>query len=967
MRDVSFIHNNDITDNTTKQFICKINTESNQLIQHNILYTNNFINYERLRKQIKKIVYYNTHINDKSNILYTKSKINDIFWCVVQSEVEMVNDCYGNVINELQSQYTAMDNTLIINQYSNEYKLLFQLALQQCLPHLCTTSNCNYISESSADELLQSDAQQSIYHKFTNIIEFSKQLEYLRQYIILNYVILLKVLNKYESVTEPKSTDEYLHQLSHEPFYQADQLLQLINRTEEIVKQYIDNNVNNNNNTRNNNSLQLDSILNRLTGLSMSSSSAIDIIHQQHKLDSNNTITDDNTSVSVSDNDNQSIHSAQSSQALKCESDSTSEYTTTRAINRPHELDTNCVNHDMTSSNNNSDCDTPASPGVIPAQVSCHQCKIKRDIINMLHCTTIPIKRDPLKIKRKPAQCRKKYCSQCLERIYMIHVNTMTLYDKQHWTCPSCQLTCTCAACMRRVYAPSIVTDFKNIKRAQKRINQQHNSIINNDSINSNDISASPYVLYQQPSNQQHQSSQSATQLPLQPFMQYSMPQPQYTRIPVQSLTTQAVVVSDDLIRLQMLQQRFGLLQFIQPNNNTNNHTSTNMSTIDQMVQQHQSTGWDSPLNRPSSPLSTISSMPDSPSLTPQSGNSPIPHMKRVASNPLTGLNEPLQRKLSSGSTGRNNTNNTTQTNRPRLTVSKSIASTSPKYKTAPSMFNSNNNNTTVLPQQSQSHSLPTTQYQQLHNSLSSIPPNQLFRGNPPDAFSTMLIPQQQSNVPAHESYINNKPVYQSNTLSDNTTAPINPYSKESIAHAIRLVEYAKANNLSISELEPIAAAEGVDISVFVDLLEQCQSSGPNYMNTTNNNNNNCIPQTSPSPSSTTSTQSSKQQLFASLSGQNSNLISPSHSSSNNIELDSFQSHNQFIQPQQQSITHPQPEHTYNSSYLHQQQKIIQSLTELQHNKSMTQSEIDAHTKLLLQKLEYLQYTINQHEQVMTN
>lgn len=70
---------------------------------------------------------------------------------------------------------------------------------------------------------------------------------------------------------------------------------------------------------------------------------------------------------------------------------------------------------------------------------SCHQCKSRRSIGDLIFCTNI--------VDKKNKHCRKKYCEGCLKKFYKEDVTDAM---RTSWTCPSCRQSCTCAACRRR-------------------------------------------------------------------------------------------------------------------------------------------------------------------------------------------------------------------------------------------------------------------------------------------------------------------------------------------------------------------------------------------------------------------------------------------------------------------------------------------------------------------------------------
>eukprot|EP01083_Nonionella_stella_P098566 277209_1 len=75
----------------------------------------------------------------------------------------------------------------------------------------------------------------------------------------------------------------------------------------------------------------------------------------------------------------------------------------------------------------------------LAAGSSCHQCKSRRSLDNLIFCTNI--------IEKSNKSCRKKYCEHCLRKFYSEEVEK----DARHiWVCASCRKICCCAACRRR-------------------------------------------------------------------------------------------------------------------------------------------------------------------------------------------------------------------------------------------------------------------------------------------------------------------------------------------------------------------------------------------------------------------------------------------------------------------------------------------------------------------------------------
>eukprot|EP00475_Leptophrys_vorax_P003677 TRINITY_DN12156_c0_g1_i1.p1 TRINITY_DN12156_c0_g1~~TRINITY_DN12156_c0_g1_i1.p1 ORF type:complete len:722 (-),score=157.48 TRINITY_DN12156_c0_g1_i1:402-2489(-) len=72
---------------------------------------------------------------------------------------------------------------------------------------------------------------------------------------------------------------------------------------------------------------------------------------------------------------------------------------------------------------------------------SCHQCKSRRNVNDLIFCTNVVL-------DKKNKSCRKKYCEHCLKKFY--HEDAKDIPDRGNWSCPSCRKLCCCAACRRK-------------------------------------------------------------------------------------------------------------------------------------------------------------------------------------------------------------------------------------------------------------------------------------------------------------------------------------------------------------------------------------------------------------------------------------------------------------------------------------------------------------------------------------
>eukprot|EP01006_Ploeotia_vitrea_P042008 TRINITY_DN66595_c5_g5_i3.p1 TRINITY_DN66595_c5_g5~~TRINITY_DN66595_c5_g5_i3.p1 ORF type:complete len:803 (+),score=368.70 TRINITY_DN66595_c5_g5_i3:441-2849(+) len=82
---------------------------------------------------------------------------------------------------------------------------------------------------------------------------------------------------------------------------------------------------------------------------------------------------------------------------------------------------------------------------------SCHQCKSRRDMSNLIFCCNM-FKRSTKDKKRQGKRhvCRKKYCDQCLMKFYHEQPPPQRQDPQSNWPCPACRGICCCAACRRQ-------------------------------------------------------------------------------------------------------------------------------------------------------------------------------------------------------------------------------------------------------------------------------------------------------------------------------------------------------------------------------------------------------------------------------------------------------------------------------------------------------------------------------------
>eukprot|EP00455_Lapot_gusevi_P023963 TRINITY_DN2485_c0_g4_i3.p1 TRINITY_DN2485_c0_g4~~TRINITY_DN2485_c0_g4_i3.p1 ORF type:complete len:590 (+),score=68.76 TRINITY_DN2485_c0_g4_i3:51-1820(+) len=75
---------------------------------------------------------------------------------------------------------------------------------------------------------------------------------------------------------------------------------------------------------------------------------------------------------------------------------------------------------------------------------SCHHCKTRKPAVDVFFCSNITHKQ--YKNSLLPKQCRKKYCRNCITKIYRDFEYN---FDSKSWVCPACRDQCGCACCRR--------------------------------------------------------------------------------------------------------------------------------------------------------------------------------------------------------------------------------------------------------------------------------------------------------------------------------------------------------------------------------------------------------------------------------------------------------------------------------------------------------------------------------------
>merc|ERR1711916_280836 len=110
---------------------------------------------------------------------------------------------------------------------------------------------------------------------------------------------------------------------------------------------------------------------------------------------------------------------------------------------------------------------------------SCHQCKSRRNKNMLIWCSS----------NEKSKPCKKKYCDNCLKKFYLFTVYDLSDKERNEWICPSCKLTCSCAACRRKEEQKRKI-EINETKNSQRTSN--NNSSISNYQSKSNENLSEP-------------------------------------------------------------------------------------------------------------------------------------------------------------------------------------------------------------------------------------------------------------------------------------------------------------------------------------------------------------------------------------------------------------------------------------------------------------------------------------------
>jgi len=242
-----------------------------------VSWRNSFIDYQRLRKQIKKIVYYeqeNKPINNNNNndpaaatpptnsnppsLIAAPSianrdrlrKSRDIFWCVLKAEIDKVNSFFSSKEDEMSRQLKLLDLERPEEEIEEQEKLLisengfvkdriiFAKLLIEQFPFQLTSRLVDEDTRMRVNEINWSSLSQYSLSRVSviqHLLTICSLLDQLRKFVVLNYVVVLKVLKKYEEYTRRNAKQEFLAELEEEPFYSSNKLTILLNRAEKIA------------------------------------------------------------------------------------------------------------------------------------------------------------------------------------------------------------------------------------------------------------------------------------------------------------------------------------------------------------------------------------------------------------------------------------------------------------------------------------------------------------------------------------------------------------------------------------------------------------------------------------------------------------------------------------------------------------------------------------------------------------
>ena len=258
------------------------------------------IDYQRLRKQIKKIVYYEQEAKQNSkqqqaaaaattasaeaggaeavqrsvdgqlvadstaqpasSLLAALSassaqrdrlrKSRDVFWFVLKAEIEKVNGFFAGKEAEANRQFAAVGLESELSAHSGDSdggpsgrqaeslstdRLVFAKLLLEQHPRALAERLLPPPLLHSASSVAWAALPSARVALLSSFLQLCGMLDQLRKFVVVNYVVGLKVLRKYDDFTVRGAKDELSRELSDEPFAASARLATLLQRAEHIT------------------------------------------------------------------------------------------------------------------------------------------------------------------------------------------------------------------------------------------------------------------------------------------------------------------------------------------------------------------------------------------------------------------------------------------------------------------------------------------------------------------------------------------------------------------------------------------------------------------------------------------------------------------------------------------------------------------------------------------------------------
>ena len=254
-----------------------------------------FIDYQRLRKQIKKIVYYEQEAKQQheaaartadtalhshaaspsqsapaaeapspsssaavvgvpSSLSLSSAhrdrlrKSRDVFWCVLKAEIEKVNGFFSLKEEEANRHFAAVGldsdsehtssggsaSGLQAAELATDRLVFAKLLLEQH-PRALAERLLPPPLFDSASAVSWSVLPAARVALLTAFLSLCALLDQLRKFVVINYVVVLKILKKYDEYTIRSTKDELSRELSDEPFATSARLASLLQRAERIT------------------------------------------------------------------------------------------------------------------------------------------------------------------------------------------------------------------------------------------------------------------------------------------------------------------------------------------------------------------------------------------------------------------------------------------------------------------------------------------------------------------------------------------------------------------------------------------------------------------------------------------------------------------------------------------------------------------------------------------------------------